>query len=202
MEKTEYNAESIFEIGFKGNGFTWAEDANSINARSTIMFQDYNPVAWRNCIPSDRLLDNLERPYKGDAKEDPRLHETVYFSGDTFGPPGGPIVLTDEMQNGYASTFNGETVKASWKKYSPMYKLYPGGYYQSDINYRHTRYAEAIVKLAECENEISDDEASRTRAMAYLNEIRARASVDMPAYPTENYPCDSYDEMTRAIIHE
>jgi len=202
MEETEYNAESIFEIGFAGTGFTWAGDANSTNARSNVMFQDYSPVAWRNCIPSDRLLDNFERPYKGDTQEDPRLHETVYFSGDTFGPPSDPIVLTDDMQNGYSSTFNGATVKASWKKYSPMYKLDPGGYYTSNINYRHMRYAEVLVKLAECENEISNSEAARTQAMAYLNEIRGRASVDMPAYPTANYPCDSYDEMMRAIMHE
>ncbi|WP_163713615.1 RagB/SusD family nutrient uptake outer membrane protein [Mangrovibacterium lignilyticum] len=198
MEETEYNDESIFEIGFAGTGFTWSEDGNSSNARSNVMFQDYSPVAWRNCIPSDKLMDDFERPYKGDAKEDPRLHETVYFSGDTFGPAESPIVLTDEMQNGNSSQFNGTTVKASWKKYSPMYKLDPGGYYTSNINYRNMRYAEVLIKLAECENEIG----TQAKAIDYLNEIRARASVDMPAYPTANYPCDSYDQVMRAIMHE
>ncbi|MBN2611292.1 MAG: RagB/SusD family nutrient uptake outer membrane protein [Bacteroidales bacterium] len=202
MEETEYNQESIFEIGFGGTGFTWAGDANSTNARSHVMFQDYSPVAWRNCIPSDKMLDNFERPYKGDVKEDPRLRETVYFSGDIFGDPSDPDTLKDTDQNGYSSTFNGATVKASWKKYSPMYKLNPGGYYTSNINYRTMRYAEVLVKLAECENEISNTEAARTQAMSYLNEIRARDSVDMPAYPTVNYPCNSYDEMMRAIMHE
>ena len=198
MEETEYNKESIFEIGFAGGGFTWGEDGNSTNQRSTVMFQDYSPVAWRNCIPSNKLLDEFERPFKGDAKEDPRLHATVYFSGDTFGPPSDPIVLTDEMQNGNTSTFNGNTVYASWKKYSPMYKLDPGGYYTSNINYRNMRYAEVLIKLAECENEVGTE----ANAIDYLNEIRQRASVSMPDYPTANYPCNNYDEVMRAIMHE
>ena len=79
-----------------------------------------------------------------------------------------------------------------------MYKLDPGGYYTSNINYRNMRFAEVLIKLAECENETG----SQAQAIVYLNEIRARASVDMPDYPTSNYPCDSYDEVMRAIIHE
>ncbi len=198
MEETEYNAESVFEIGFAGDGFTWGGDGNSTNQRSNVMFQDYSPVAWRNCIPSDKLLNDFEHLDNGDDKEDPRLHETAYFSGDTFGPPEDPIVLTDEMQNGYSSNFHGETIKTSWKKYSPMYKLDPGGYYTSNINYRNMRYAEVLIKLAECENEAG----TQAQAIVYLNEIRARASVDMPPYPTSNYPCNSYDEVMRAIMHE
>ncbi len=202
MEETEYNNESIFEIGFAGTGFTWAGDANSTNARSHVMFQDYSPVAWRNCIPSNALLASFERPSNGDAKEDPRLTETVYFTGDIFGDPADPDTLKDSDQNGYSSIFDGSTVKCSWKKYSPMYKLNPGGYYTSNINYRNMRYAEVLVKLAECENELENSAAARGRAMGYLNDIRNRVSVAMPGYPTTNYPCDSYDEMMRAIMHE
>jgi len=198
MEETEYNDESIFEIGFAGTGFNWTPDGNSTNDRSNVMFQDYSPVAWRNYIPSDKTLDNFERPYKGDAKQDPRLKATVYFSGDSFGNPSNPKVLTDDMQNGYTSNFNGQTIKASWKKYSPMYKLDPGGYYTSNINYRNMRFAEVIIKMAECKNELGD----RDSAIYYLNLLRARPSVNMPPYPTSNYPCDSYDEVMRAIMHE
>jgi len=202
MEETEYNDESIFEIGFAGNGFTWGADGNSTNARSNVMFQDYSPVAWRNYIPSDKLLDEFERPFKGDSKMDPRLKSTVYFEGDTFGDPANPKILTAEMQNGYKSIFrNGgpkDTIKASWKKYSPMYKLDPGGYYTSNINYRNMRFAEVIIKMAECKNEMNQ----RDSAIYYLNIIRARPSVNMPSYPTTNYPCDSYDQVMRAIMHE
>lgn len=198
MEETEYNAESIFEISFAGSGFAWGEDGDNTKTRSTIMFQDYSPVGWRNCIPSDKYLDAFERPFKGDAKEDPRLKESVYFTGDTFGPATAPIVLTETMQNGYSSIFNGQTVKTGWKKYSPMYKLDPGGYYTSNINFRNMRYAEVLLKLAECENEVGTSE----KALAYLNEIRDRASVSMPHYPTPNYLCNSKDEILRAIMHE
>ncbi len=198
LEETEYNKESIFEIGFAGTGFTWAEEANSTNARSNVMFQDYSPVAWRNCIPSNKLLADFEHPFNGDSKEDPRLHETVYFTGDIFGDPSNPDTLKDTDQNGFSSVFNGDTIKCSWKKYSPMYKLNPGGYYTSNINYRNMRFAEVIIKLAECENEAG----TQAQAIAYLNEIRARASVDMPAYPTTNYPCGNYDEVMSAIMHE
>ena len=35
-----------------------------------------------------------------------------------------------------------------------------------------------------------------------MTEIRRRASVAMPDYPTANYPCNNYDEVMRAIMHE
>jgi len=199
-EETEYNDESIFEIGFTGTSFNWWADGNGNgpDEKQTVMFQDYNPVGWRNMIPSNKLLDEFERPYKGDKREDPRLRETVIFTGDTYGPPNNPIVLTDDAQNGYASVFNGQTIKASWYKYSPMYKLDPGGYYTSSINYRNMRFAEVLIKLAECENEVGTPGA----AIGYLNEIRDRQSVNMPHYPTGRYPCNSKEEIMRAIMHE
>lgn len=197
-EETEYNAESIFEIGFTGNGYGWSDDNNSTSNRATIMFQDYNPVGWRNCIPSDKLLDEYERPYKGDPKEDPRMRETVYFTGDTYGSPTDPKILTDDKQNGFASKYNGTVIKTGWKKWSPMYKLDPGGYWPSAINYRHMRFAEVILKLAECENEVG----TPAKAISYLNEIRDRASVSMEHYPTSRFACNSKDQIYRAIMHE
>lgn len=197
-EEAEYNAESIFEIGFTGSGYGWSDDNNSTSNRATIMFQDYSPVGWRNCIPSDKLLDEYERPYKGDPKEDPRMRETVYFTGDTYGPPAAPLTLTVDKQNGFASTYNGAVIKTGFKKWSPMYKLDPGGYWPSAINYRHMRFAEVIIKLAECENEAG----TPAKAIAYLNEIRDRASVKMEPYPTSRYACNNKDQIYKAIIHE
>ncbi len=196
-EETEYNDESIFEIGFLGSGFDWAPDNNSTTSRGHVMFQDYSPTAWRNAIPSNKLLNSFEHPFHGDAKEDPRLSETVIFVGDAFGAAS-LDTLKDDMVNGNASQFHGETIKASWYKYSPMYKLNPGGWYVSGINYRAMRYAEVLIKLAECENEVGTQE----NAVDYLNEIRARTSVDMPPYPTANYPVNNKEQVMRAIMHE
>lgn len=199
-EETEYNEESIFEFGFTGTGFNWWEDGNAggPHDNQNVMFQDVSPVAWRNLIPSNKLLNAFEHPENGDEKEDPRLRQTVIFAGDSFGPPSDPIVLTADAQNGYSSNFHGETIKVSWFKYSPMYKLDPGGYYTSSINYRNMRYAEVLIKLAECENELDNIPG----ALSYLNEIRNRPSVMMPNYPTTRFPSNNKVEMRRTIMHE
>jgi hypothetical protein len=183
-EETEFNQESIFEIGFSGNDYNWDGDGNgNATAKGHVMFQDVSPTGWRNLVPSEKLINDFERVSNGDAKDDPRLAETVIFRNDTYGP-NNEFTLTE-------SDFG-------WYKYSPMYKLNPGGYYISTINYRNMRYAEVLIKLAECENEVGTPEA----AIGYLNEIRNRPSVDMPDYPTTNYPCDSKDQIYRAIMHE
>lgn len=195
--ETEYNDESIFEVSFSGHDYGWSPDNNSKTQRGTIMFQDYNPTGWRNIMPSDKLLNEYERPYLGDPKEDPRMRETIIFTGDTYGTPD-TTVLRDKDQNGSSSTYNGATIKTGFYKYSPMYKLVPGGWYVSDINYRHMRYAEVLLKLAECENEVG----TPANAIAYLNEIRDRASVLMEHYPTTRYPCNSKEQIYKAIMHE
>jgi starch-binding outer membrane protein, SusD/RagB family len=199
-EETEYNRESIFEFGFTGTGFNWWEDGNADGPsdNQNVMFQDVNPVAWRNLIPSNKLLNAFEHPNNGDEKEDPRLRQTVIFSGDSFGPPNAPKVLTEELQNGFSSNFHGQTIKVGFFKYSPMYKLDPGGYYTSSINYRNMRFAEVLIKLAECENELENF----ADALKYLNEIRNRASVMMPNYPTANFPSNSKVEIRRTIMQE
>ena len=180
-EETEFNQESIFEIVFSGNIFNW--EADGIPGNGTMMFQDVSPTGWRNLAPSDKLLNDYECVSNGDAKDDPRLAETVIFEGDTYGAN---------------NEFTLIVTKRGWYKYSPMYKLDPGGYYVSSINYRNMRYAEVLIKLAECENEVGTPED----AIGYLNEIRNRPSVDMPDYPTTKYLCDSKDQIYRAIMHE
>ncbi|WP_315815716.1 RagB/SusD family nutrient uptake outer membrane protein [Paraflavitalea speifideaquila] len=69
----------------------------------------------------------------------------------------------------------------------------PGG-----INQRIIRYAEVLLMLAECENELNNPGA----AIGYLNQVRDRASVAMPHYPTTQYPTSNKTEIAKAIIHE
>jgi|SRR5690554_6193213 len=52
--------------------------------------------------------------------------------------------------------------------------------------------------MAEAENELSGPAA----ALPYLNQIRARADVNMPPYPTAQYPVGTQEEMLKAIMHE
>src|SRR5699024_1345212 len=158
-------------------------------AQTTARAQEYNPVAWRNLIPSDAYINNFEHTETGAAKTDPRLGFSVHMGGDTFND--GDDTLTDAMQNGNTSQFHGETITASWRKYMLLYKLsYDDAACDCVFrgnNHRLIRYAEVLLNMAECENETDNI----PEALSYLNEVRARASVDMPEYPTPQYPADT-----------
>ena len=193
-EEAEYNQESVWEISFTSNGnYNWDGEGNDFGPNeSWIRSQEYSAIGWRNLIPSDNLLAEFEN-------NDPRLKDNFYFTGDTYGDPGAPKVLTDEAQQGNLSTFKSVSQKISWKKYSIMYKLDPGGFYDKiGMNYRVYRYADVLLLLAECENEVG----SPVNAINYLNQVRSRPSVNMPGYPTVAYPVNSKAEIFRAVMHE
>ncbi|QNL47928.1 RagB/SusD family nutrient uptake outer membrane protein [Olivibacter sp. SDN3] len=200
-EETEFNSESIFEIVYvdKGdNDFNWGTDDSPNAAQSTIRNQEYNPVAWRNLIPSNKLLNEFENTETGAAKTDPRFSFSFYQTGDRYN--NGADVLTDADQNGNASLVNGVRIKVSFRKFMILYKedksrasYHPGG-----NNQRIIRFAEVLINLAECEAELGNLSAS----VGYLNQVRARASVAMPPYPTAQYPMASKTDVIRAIMHE
>jgi starch-binding outer membrane protein, SusD/RagB family len=193
-EESEYNKESIWEISYNsGGGYNWDGDGNGNGpTESWIRSQEYSAVAWRNLIPSDKLLAEYEQ-------NDPRLRDTFWFIGDKFGDPANPVTLTENRVQGNASNFRGTPTKVSWKKYSIMYKRDPGGFFdQIGINYRVMRYADVYLMLAEAENEVG----SAALAVQYLNKTRSRQSVNMPLYPTAEFPTGSKDQIMKAIMHE
>jgi hypothetical protein len=193
-EEKEYNTESVFELSYTSSGnFNWDADGDAtLVNESWIRSQEYSAVGWRNLIPSKSLLEEYE-------DNDPRLKFNFYFIGDTYGDPAAPLTLTDSKVQGNKTNFKGTDQKISWKKYSVMYKLDPGGFYDKiGMNYRMYRYADVLLMLAECENEVGTPGA----AIDYLNLVRQRPSVNMPVYPTADYPVDSKAEIMRAIIHE
>jgi hypothetical protein len=61
---------------------------------------------------------------------------------------------------------------------------------------RVIRYADVLLMMAECENEVSGPAA----ALPYINQVRAR--VAMPLYPTAQFAIDTKEGMLRAIMHE
>ena len=65
-------------------------------------------------------------------------------------------------------------------------------------NQRIMRYAEVLLMLAECENELGNP----GQAVIYLNQVRDRPGVNMPHYPTNLYPTGNKAEVMRAIMHE
>ncbi|MFD2572299.1 RagB/SusD family nutrient uptake outer membrane protein [Spirosoma soli] len=197
VEETEFNTESIFEIGFSLiGGFNWDADGNDNGANENMTrSQEYSPIGWRNLIPSESLLAEYEHTAKGDAKTDPRLGYNFYFIGDTYNL--GKNTLMDAQVQGNTSVFNGTAQKISWRKYTAMYKNNET-FYTSGINMRLIRYAEVLLMMAEAENETGNS----ANAIALLNQIRARKSVAMPAYPTVKYPVSNKDEVFQAIVHE
>jgi len=197
-EEGEFNDESIFEVGFSEIGDNnWDNNgANGLGNERSVHSQEYSAVGWRNIIPSEKLLDEYERSSKGDTKEDPRLHMSFLFVGDPIN--NGTETLKDSDVSGLTSTFDGEEIKISWRKYSILYKEGPNGYRNTGINMRLMRFAEVVLMLAECENELDNP----IEAINYLNMIRERPGVNMPPYPTVNYPVGNKTEILRAIQHE
>ncbi|GAB3882270.1 RagB/SusD family nutrient uptake outer membrane protein [Spirosoma agri] len=198
IEETEFNKESIWEINYlPSNGsFNWGGDGDGATAgEETVRTQEYSAIGWRNIIPSNGLLNEFERPSKGDAKLDPRYAKSFYTTGDKYNND--QNVLTDAQQNGNSSVVDGVTQKVSWRKFSLMYKT-NSSFLTGAINQRIMRYAETLLAMAECENELGN----LASAVTYLNMTRARSSVAMPAYPTANYPVSTKEQVLKAIMHE
>lgn len=190
QEEAENNDESIFEVQFSdafGTGGAWNGDGAGV-AEITFRGQEYGPNAWRNVIPSNSIADEFETVANGAAKDDPRKEYSFYQIGDLFNSE------TDTLN---VSDVQGDTDKPSWKKYQMIYKR-PTEDSRSGINFRVIRYADVLLMMAEVENELSGPAA----ALPYINQVRARADVDMPPYPTAQYPTGTQEEMFDAIVHE
>ena len=197
---TEFNQESIFEVVFvdKGdNNYNWGGES-ATEPQSTVRNQEYCPVAWRNLIPSNKYLNEFENTATGAAKTDPRFSYSVYQTGDTYN--NGQSVLTDGDQNGNSSVVNGVTKKVSWRKFMLIYQesAAKAGFHPGGNNQRIIRYAEVLLNLAECANELGDIPG----AVAYLNMVRARPDVAMPPYPTAQFPVATKADVVKAIMHE
>jgi hypothetical protein len=187
----EYNSESIFECSYfdKGdNNFNWGYNGEgSSNPVSTMRPQEYG-IVWGNVIPSNRILNEFETG-------DPRYKFTFWEAGDNILTKGGTVpgvVMTATDMNVGTSTKGAVTIKRVYRKYSDLDWLkssfHPGGF-----NQRVIRYAEVLLMLAECEAEVG----TAAQAALYINEVRARPSVNMTpvVLATKN-------EALKAVMHE
>jgi len=183
QEENENNIESIFEIqmseAFGSNG-AWSAQGNGAS-ECTFRGQEYGPNAWRNLIPSDEIVAEFE-------PNDPRNSYSFFRLGDEYNN-GNSILGPADVQ--------GDNTKPSWKKYETIYKRASENG-QSGINFRVIRYADVLLMAAECENEAGNIGT----ALGYMNQVRDRADVMMPHYPTATYPCTNKTEVLTAIMHE
>jgi len=188
----EFNTESIFEVAFvdKGdNNFNWGYTGEGATADASIMRSQEYGIVWGNVVPSDQILDEFEA-------NDPRFKFTFYESGDlimTMGGTAAGVALTEDGMNVAQSTHNGVAKKRVYRKYSVL-DWTNDGFHPDGINQRVIRYADVLLMLAECELET---QGSFTQAASYINEVRARASVNMPAITIT-----SHDQGIDAVMHE
>jgi hypothetical protein len=187
----EFNAESIFEVAFvdKGdNNFNWGYNGEgATNPVSTVRNQEYGKV-WGNVIPSNALLNEFEAG-------DPRYKMTFYEPGDKILTKAGTApgtTLVDADLNVAPSVRNGVSLKRIFRKYS-IYDWDDNGFHPGGINQRLIRYADVLLMLAECEAEVG----TPAQAANYINEVRARPSVNMTpvALTTKN-------QALNAVMHE
>ncbi|MEJ0102671.1 MAG: RagB/SusD family nutrient uptake outer membrane protein [Bacteroidota bacterium] len=187
----EFNSESVFEVAFydKGdNNFNWGYNGEGpTNPLSTVRNQEYG-IVWGNVIPSDQLLDEFEA-------NDPRYKFTFYEPGDAILTKGGTVpgkILTDADMNVAPSIRNGVTLKRVFRKYS-IYDWDDNGFHPGGVNQRVIRYADVLLMLAECEAEVG----TPAQAADYINEVRARPSVNMPPVVL-----GSKEQALAAVMHE
>lgn len=177
-EETEHGIESIFEIEYDdalGASAKWNSSVTGAGPNeATFRGQEYGFNDWFNVFPSDDLLDEFEA---GDT----RYAGSFYSVGDTFG--GGTV--TAEMLTA------GEERRAGWKKYQNYYKD-ANEDQESGINFKYLRYADVLLMMAECENEVG----TQDDAIDYINEVRERATLDDLPYGL------SKAEVFDAIVHE
>ncbi len=190
-EEDEFNAESVWEVSFSEafGDFNWNNAGEGTANEITFRAQEYGPTAWRNLIPSDRLLAEFETVARGDAKDDPRYGYSFYAVGDAYNN-GQNVLKAEQVQ--------GAEPKVSWKKYQKLYKAPAENFAKSGINFRVIRYAEVLLMMAEVENETGNS----AKALDYLNAVRGRADVQMPPYPTARFPCRNGEEVFAALAHE
>lgn len=193
----EFNSESIFEVAFvdKGdNNFNWGYNGEgATNPVSTVRNQEYGKT-WGNVVPSDRLLNEFEA-------NDPRFKFTFWEEGDVIlTAPGAvnnlggtvPSTLTASDINMAASNRNGVIKKRFFRKYN-IYDYVNSGFHPGGVNQRLYRYADVLLLLAECEAEVG----TPSQAASYINEVRSRPDVNMPAVTLADK-----NAALRAVIHE
>jgi hypothetical protein len=124
---------------------------------------------------------------------DPRYKFTIFEEGDVIlDSTSSPLTLTPAAMNIATSTKGGVTKKRFFRKYN-IYDWVNSGFHPGGINTRVIRYADVLLMLAECEAEVG----TPTAAAGYINEVRARPSVNMPPVTLA-----SKEEAIKAVMHE
>ncbi len=163
-EETEHGVESVFEVQYDlslGTGSKWdGPVVGQGQNHATFRGQDYGVLNWNNVYPSDDLVESFE-------PGDNRFQGSFYVVGDTYNNGSNTFVEADfgESVGGFGPI--------AWKKYQNYYKQTDEAQ-ESGINPKVIRYADVLLMMAECENEVG----SQGTAIGYINQVRDRAGLD------------------------
>ena len=197
----EYNDESLFEVGFidepnTSAGGAWAAEAPDGRGAVEGNFRSAEYSGWASIKATKNVFEAFE-------EDDPRQEESFFENGDPMAD-GEFKYGTKEAEEGLNDGFNGYANPLLEDEYAVRkYSVYIDRKHQfqsNGINYKLIRYADVLLLKAEAE--LKRDGGSISEAVAYMNEVRARASVNMPPYPTPEYPVGNFDEAFAALIHE
>jgi hypothetical protein len=176
---TENTKEIIFEVQMKAN------TGNNLGNFSTT----YSAPNGEGYVPGGgwgwfRPTQDLVNEYETIPKEDPRLTYSIFRLGDNFE---GQIFKDVVNGTGFAQ----KKWVISGKNGAEIEQVYP---WHTSANFALYRYAEVLLLYAEVLNELGRP----GDAVAYVNQVRARPSVAMPAL-ADNL---SQAQVFEAIRHE
>lgn len=196
----EYNNESIFEIDFSrlDVGQTQFWSSNLPDGRTDITMRSVEYSSWGNGTPRPTFLAEYEtKEVDGEEVDDPR-------KAATFWSPGAPYASgskvwgedADEMNNAFGAPASGTSCTRKFSEYIEN----AGSFTGSGINFRIIRLADVLLMKAEAA--LFKSSPDMGLALTLMNQVRRRPSVDMPDYPTEEFPCSNIDETFEALVHE
>jgi starch-binding outer membrane protein, SusD/RagB family len=211
MEETENGPESLFEVQFSiaaGYSSQWNSDRTDEGLNEACFRgQEYGCLNWFNVFVSEDLWNEFETAAANGVKTDPRRGYCCYQTGDLY--DNNTLTMTIDPVT-VAATPTSEAdfyVRRGWRKYQNYYKAATEGAVagnESGINMKVIRYADVLLMKAEAEANRSG--GSLATAVGYMNQVRARADVNMPLYGTAAmdaiYPVGTLDEFMTALEHE
>lgn len=175
--KADNSKEGIWEIQYTAN------TGLNIGNRNTVLFspnaEGYAPNGgWGWTRPTQDIVNEFEVT----PKEDPRLSFSIFRKGDVFE---GKVFQDKVHGTGYGH--RKFTISAAMGSET-------SGNFQTSANLILYRYAEVYLMEAEVLNEMGES----SKAVDYINKVRARPSVNMP--PISNSL--TKDQVFEAIRHE
>ena len=196
----EYNDESLFEVDFtrQDQSATQVWNGGVVDGVSDITFRSMDYSSWGNSAPQPTLLEAYEEQSEGVI--DPRQGDTFFFPGDGYGANSNNTSIwgqtPDPNDPGFGGPANGIVSSRKFSEYIDFDNSPQG----SGVNFRVLRYADVLLMRAEAA--LFKSSPDMGLAISLMNEVRARPSVNMPPYPTADFPCSNIDETFEALVHE